>query len=159
MNNQERNCGNCDYLIAADHKGKPLMCGTARDVYSVGKGGRCPNWKEKSVALTLPSFSAPTRSGTAYYTEPRPPIPTPAQSGTALDATHYQGGRSEPIEDMQDDFSQEGMEGFLRGNILKYVRRFGKKGPKLSDAQKIAQYAKWLVDVCEGRTIDPREEG
>ena len=78
-------------------------------------------------------------------------------SGLAKDAVHYQGARSQPIEDMQDDFPKEGMECFLRGNILKYVRRFGKKDPKLKDAQKILQYAKWLVDVCEDKLIDPRK--
>ena len=39
---------------------------------------------------------------------------------------HYQGA-VEPIELMQAQMTQEAFMGFLRGNIIKYASRFGKK--------------------------------
>ena len=39
---------------------------------------------------------------------------------------HYQGD-VEPIELMQAQMTREAFMGFLRGNIIKYASRFGKK--------------------------------
>ena len=78
-------------------------------------------------------------------------------TGFCKDAKHYITGRFQPIESMQDDFTQEMFEGFLLGNVHKYVRRYGKKDAKIKDAQKILQYAIWLVELLEGKTIDPRK--
>ena len=76
-------------------------------------------------------------------------------TGTAADATHYQG-RIQPIESMQSVMDPSLFLGYLQGNIIKYASRLGKKGPVLTDARKIRQYAEWLVQVIEGKTIDPR---
>ena len=79
------------------------------------------------------------------------------ESGYAVDAKHYQSEGQQPIEDMQQDLSVEGMLGFLQGNVLKYVRRCGKKGNPVTDMQKVIQYATWWIQVSEGRKINPRE--
>ena len=78
------------------------------------------------------------------------------EDGSALGAGHYQD-RIQPIETMQAAMSEEKFQGYLQGNILKYASRMGKKGPALTDAKKILQYATWLVEVLEGKTIDPRK--
>ena len=79
------------------------------------------------------------------------------ESGYAVDAKHYQSEGQQPIEDMQQDLSVEGMLGFLQGNVLKYVRRCGKKGSPVTDMQKVIQYATWWIEVSEGRKINPRD--
>lgn len=76
-------------------------------------------------------------------------------TGTASDATHYQG-RIQPIESMQSVMQEPQFLGYLQGNIIKYASRLGKKGPALTDARKVRQYAEWLVQAIEGKTIDPR---
>lgn len=68
---------------------------------------------------------------------------------------HYQG-KVEPIELMQAQMTQAELIGFLKGNIIKYATRCGKKDDPAKEVVKIKRYAGWLLDVLEGRTIDPR---
>lgn len=68
---------------------------------------------------------------------------------------HYQG-KVEPIELMQAQMTQAELIGFLKGNIIKYATRCGKKDDPAKEVSKIKRYADWLLDVLEGRTIDPR---
>lgn len=79
------------------------------------------------------------------------------ESGYAVDAKHYQSEGQQPIEDIQQDLSVEGMLGFLQGNVLKYVRRCGKKGNPVTEMQKVIQYATWWIQVYEREKINPRE--
>ncbi|MBS5519633.1 MAG: DUF3310 domain-containing protein [Acidaminococcus intestini] len=67
---------------------------------------------------------------------------------------HYEGS-VQPIELMQAQMSHEEFIGFLRGNILKYVSRFGKKDDTTREAKKIVQYAQWLQKTVEGEKIVP----
>lgn len=61
---------------------------------------------------------------------------------------HY-GGKDNPyecIKVMREWMSDEEYEGFLKGNILKYTNRVGKKAVQpLEDATKISTYAQFLV--------------
>lgn len=68
---------------------------------------------------------------------------------------HYQGN-VEPIELMQAQMTQAELIGFLKGNIIKYATRCGKKDDPAKEVSKIKRYADWLLDVLEGRKIDPR---
>lgn len=77
------------------------------------------------------------------------------QSGTSKDAVHYQLLQQQPIEIMQTLFSLEEFKGFLRGNIIKYVLRYGHKDDCLKEAEKIAQYAQWLAMAERDETIKP----
>lgn len=70
---------------------------------------------------------------------------------------HYDGA-IQPIEAMQSEMSKDEFEGFLRGNIVKYALRFGKKDETLKEAQKILRYAQWLVEAEKGNVIDPRKD-
>lgn len=62
----------------------------------------------------------------------------------------------QPIETMQANMTQDELIGFLKGNIIKYACRCGKKDEPLKEAEKIKQYADWLCIVLSGGTIDPR---
>ena len=77
--------------------------------------------------------------------------------GNAKDATHYQVGRIQPIELMQDVMTPEQLKGFLRGNIMKYSLRLGHKDDELKEAEKIKAYASMLVDLLNGKTINPMD--
>lgn len=78
--------------------------------------------------------------------------------GSARTATHYQVCRMQPIEIMQDVMRPEEFIGFLRGNVIKYALRMGHKDVKDErEAGKIEQYAKWLRQALEGKTINPAE--
>ena len=77
--------------------------------------------------------------------------------GNAKDAMHYQVGRIQPIELMQDVMTPEQLKGFLRGNIIKYALRLGYKDDELEEAEKIKAYASMLVDLLNGKTINPMD--
>lgn len=62
----------------------------------------------------------------------------------------------QPIETMQSNMTHDEMIGFLKGNIIKYACRCGKKDEPLKEAEKIKQYAEWLCIVLSGDTINPR---
>ena len=79
------------------------------------------------------------------------------RGGTALSATHYQKLQQQPIEIMQALMTQEQFQGFLWGNVIKYALRCGSKDAPVKEMEKAQQYAKWYVQACEGKTIDPRE--
>ena len=71
---------------------------------------------------------------------------------------HYQGA-VEPIELMQAQMTQEAFMGFLRGNIIKYASRFGKKDNEstIKEATKIRVYAEWLEVATMGDVVNPHE--
>lgn len=69
--------------------------------------------------------------------------------------THYQGD-IQPIEIMQAQMTPEAFMGFLRGNILKYTCRAGKKDDLTKETAKILRYAEWLHKAAQGKKIDPR---
>ena len=69
---------------------------------------------------------------------------------------HYQGD-VQPIELMQSAMSAEAFMGFLRGNIIKYACRLGKKDDAAKETTKILRYAEWLDKVAKGEKVNPRE--
>lgn len=77
--------------------------------------------------------------------------------GNAKEAMHYQVGRIQPIELMQDVMTPEQLKGFLRGNIMKYALRLGHKDDEVKEAEKIKAYASMLVDLLNGKTINPMD--
>ena len=68
---------------------------------------------------------------------------------------HYQGD-VQPIELMQSAMSAEAFMGFLRGNIIKYACRLGKKDDVAKETTKILRYAEWLDKVTKGEKVNPR---
>lgn len=71
---------------------------------------------------------------------------------------HYQGD-VEPIELMQAQMTREAFMGFLRGNIIKYASRFGKKDNEstIKEAAKIRVYAEWLEVAAMGDVVNTHE--
>lgn len=68
---------------------------------------------------------------------------------------HYQGD-VQPIELMQSAMTAEAFMGFLRGNIIKYACRLGKKDDVAKETTKILRYAEWLDKVAKGEKVNPR---
>jgi len=79
-----------------------------------------------------------------------------SESGLARDQLHYQQSKIEPIEIMQEHLTEQEFQGFLKGNVIKYVLRMGLKGQAAKDADKIVQYSKWLAETVKGGIVDPR---
>ena len=71
---------------------------------------------------------------------------------------HHYDGAVQPIELMQAQMTPEEFIGFLKGNIIKYVSRLGKKDAPEKEVRKIIQYTHWLLKAVKGQTIDPREK-
>lgn len=69
----------------------------------------------------------------------------------AFDA-HYQGA-VQPIQLMKAQMSREAFMGFLRGNIIKYTSRLGKKDKEVKETAKILQYALWLHQTAQGEEL------
>ena len=68
---------------------------------------------------------------------------------------HYLGD-VQPIELMQSVMSPESFMGFLRGNIIKYASRLGKKDDAAKETTKILRYAEWLDKAAKGEKVNPR---
>jgi len=66
---------------------------------------------------------------------------------------HYSRLDPQPIEYMQQAMTPEQFQGFCLGNVLKYALRFGHKDAREKEAQKIADYAKWLLNSTKGEKI------
>lgn len=69
---------------------------------------------------------------------------------------HYQTN-IQPINFMQANMTPEEFIGFLKGNIIKYTARCGKKDDPNKEVDKIIQYAEWLRDAYADEKIDPRK--
>lgn len=80
----------------------------------------------------------------------------PVVDGSAKSSTHYMAGAIQPIEFMQANLTPEEFKGFLKGNVLKYTARCGKKDATVKDMAKIVQYSQWLLQAERGETINPR---
>lgn len=70
---------------------------------------------------------------------------------------HYADTAHQPIEVMQANMTRDEFVGFLKGNIIKYICRLGKKDEPEKEAAKIRRYAEWLEQAVNGQTIDPRK--
>lgn len=69
----------------------------------------------------------------------------------ACDA-HYQGA-VQPIQLMQEQMTREAFMGFLRGNIIKYASRCGKKDGIIKETAKLLQYAVWLHQTAKNEKL------
>lgn len=74
--------------------------------------------------------------------------------GTPDKATHYKGA-VEPLEVMAKILTKEEFVGFLKGNIIKYSYRAGRKvGESVEkDRNKFLVYSDWLHKVINGEPI------
>lgn len=69
--------------------------------------------------------------------------------------SHYKRGGVECINALQSVLTDEQFEGFLHGNVFKYVFRANFKGRKREDLEKASWYLDRLIDFTED---DSQEE-
>lgn len=61
--------------------------------------------------------------------------------------SHYRDMPIQPIEVMREVLTKEEYIGFLKGNIIKYSMRAGKKEGASDDAAKAAHYRQFLAEA------------
>lgn len=59
---------------------------------------------------------------------------------------HYTSGGIECIDAIKSSMSKEAFNGFLKGNVLKYVWRYEKKAKPKEDLEKAKVYLDWLIE-------------
>jgi hypothetical protein len=60
---------------------------------------------------------------------------------------HYNYGSIECIEAIEESMTDEAFNGYLKGNCLKYIWRYQRKGKPLQDLEK----ARWYLDKLISR--------
>ena len=70
---------------------------------------------------------------------------------------HYNELEIQPIEVMQALLTPAEFLGFLKGNIIKYSYRCGKKDDPKSELAKFERYQEWYQQALKGLRIDPRK--
>lgn len=61
-----------------------------------------------------------------------------------LNSKHY-SGKIETIDYMKDKLTDEQFEGYLMGNVIKYLSRYNKKDKEYEDLNKALTYLLWLM--------------
>ena len=76
---------------------------------------------------------------------------------TQVGGQHYRDMPIQPWNVMQAVLTPAEFQGFLKGNIIKYALRSGKKAGASDDGEKAKHYAQKLDEVM--RTIDAHKVG
>lgn len=66
--------------------------------------------------------------------------------------SHYNSGGIECIQAIEASMELEAFQGYLKGNILKYIWRMSYKGKALEDCKKSQWYLNKLISTLEGKT-------
>lgn len=61
--------------------------------------------------------------------------------------SHYTAGGIETIDFIKAKLSEEEYKGYLKGNLIKYISRAGKKGDERADLEKASVYLGWWIDL------------
>lgn len=69
-------------------------------------------------------------------------------NGLITEQSHYREAGIEPIDLMKQNFTREEYEGFLQGNVLKYMLRYKRKNG-VEDVIKAKTYITWLIESME----------
>lgn len=72
----------------------------------------------------------------------------PLDKGLIDKQEHYTANGIQPIDLMRQNFTPEAFQGFLEGNILKYVLRHRRKNG-IEDLRKAMTYLTWLIEEEE----------
>lgn len=60
---------------------------------------------------------------------------------------HYNYGKVECIEAIEESMTPLAFKGYLKGNTMKYLWRYERKGKVVQDLEKAQWYLKKLIDV------------
>ena len=63
---------------------------------------------------------------------------------------HYKTGGIEAIEGIEASMGPEAYAGYLKGNIMKYMWRYERKGKPIEDLKKARWYLDRLIGLREG---------
>lgn len=74
--------------------------------------------------------------------------PTFIEDQTQVGGTHYLSKAVQPWEAMAAWLTKEEFQGFLRGNVIKYIARCNDKGG-IEDIKKARHYIDKLIEVME----------
>jgi len=84
------------------------------------------------------------------YKEVRDALNAEVVGGDAVDVVnsppHYKTGGIEAIEGIEASMGPEAYAGYLKGNIMKYMWRYERKGKPIEDLKK----ARWYLDRLIG---------
>lgn len=64
--------------------------------------------------------------------------------------SHYKSGGIEAIEGIEASMGPEAFAGYLKGNIMKYMWRYERKGKPVEDLKKARWYLDRLIQKVEG---------
>ena len=64
--------------------------------------------------------------------------------------SHYKSGGVEAIEGIEASMGPEAYAGYLKGNIMKYMWRYERKGKPVEDLKKARWYLDRLIQKVEG---------
>lgn len=120
------------------------------DVVFVKKGTKVRVETLHRDRILVQDLSKDKHGNGSWYVNTAALIPLEAERNAHYITDH------QPIEVMQANMTHEELIGFLKGNIIKYACRCGRKDAPLKEAEKIKQYAEWLCVVLSDGTIDPR---
>ncbi len=67
---------------------------------------------------------------------------------------HYDRGTIQPIEFMEGSFTPEAYQGYLSGNVIKYVSRYRYKGTPEADLIKAQVYLGWLLEAVRKQPVE-----
>lgn len=67
--------------------------------------------------------------------------------------SHYSSGSIECIEYLKDNLTKEGYQGYLEGNVKKYLHRFRYKGKASEDIRKAMWYLNELLREVEETNV------
>jgi hypothetical protein len=65
------------------------------------------------------------------------------------DPSHYKSGGIEAIEGIEASMGPEAYAGYLKGNIMKYMWRYERKGKPIEDLKKAQWYLGRLIAALE----------
>lgn len=78
----------------------------------------------------------------------------PAADSNQIGGTHYVNKKITPWQAMSEWMTDEQFQGYLRGNIIKYIARMDSKGG-LEDVKKARHYCEKLIEVIERKDKAP----
>jgi hypothetical protein len=64
--------------------------------------------------------------------------------------SHYKSGGIEAIEGIEASMGPEAYAGYLKGNVMKYMWRYERKGKPVEDLKKARWYLDRLIQKVEG---------